>query len=240
MADLEAAIPFHKFLDSHVSVGCLTSQSTIFQLYIHVHVTAHTCRCASGLKKFDIRSGSHVIDISYGSSTCPSKHRHGTTLFMVIRETPHFSLPLGIRRTYSHLKSPGNDGGGVRLWIMSSSFKKRPDIIRNTANIWHFAKKSSQRHMYAHVGAKKIWEEGVGRGGESNNLASSKSINPMHIYKVSSFYLGLSYLYYYIFLVVKCAYVGYICGMGVKSIHPFFIFPKTGLFKFSFGVRFFK
>ena len=36
-----------------------------------IYVTAH--RCAGGLKKkLDLRSGSHAIDISQGSLTCPS------------------------------------------------------------------------------------------------------------------------------------------------------------------------
>ena len=42
------------------------------------HVTAH--RCVGKLKKLDIGSGSHAIDISKGSLTCPSKHRNGITL----------------------------------------------------------------------------------------------------------------------------------------------------------------
>ena len=37
-------------------------------------MTAH--RCAGGLKKFDLRSGSHATDISQGSLTFQSKHRY--------------------------------------------------------------------------------------------------------------------------------------------------------------------
>ena len=40
-------------------IGCRTSYAKEFQLY---SVTAH--RCASRLKKFGLRSGSHTIDIS--------------------------------------------------------------------------------------------------------------------------------------------------------------------------------
>ena len=45
-------------------------------------MTAH--RCAGGLKKLDLRLGSHAIDISFGSLTRPSKHRYRATLFTVI------------------------------------------------------------------------------------------------------------------------------------------------------------
>ena len=50
-------------------------------------------RCAGGLKKkLYLRSGSHAIDISQGSLTCPPKHRHGATLFIrLFRETAPFS-----------------------------------------------------------------------------------------------------------------------------------------------------
>ena len=74
-----------------------------------IFVTAHTCSYAGRLKKntLNLRSGSHAIDISWGSLTCQSKHRHGTTLLRLFRETAPFQLPfttrMGIRRTYSHL-----------------------------------------------------------------------------------------------------------------------------------------
>ena len=65
-----------------------------------IHVTAH--RCAGGLKKWlDLRSDSQ----RHRHLMCPSKHRHGTTLF--IRWFRHiaplvaFNYTLGIRRTYS-------------------------------------------------------------------------------------------------------------------------------------------
>ena len=44
-------------------ICCLTSHSTIFQLYMcRIYVTTH--RCEGGLKKFNLRSGFHAIDIS--------------------------------------------------------------------------------------------------------------------------------------------------------------------------------
>ena len=60
---------------SCVWVGCLTSQLTIFQSY-----TAH--KCAGGLKSWTYGRAPNVIDNSWGSLTCPSKHRHGTNLFI--------------------------------------------------------------------------------------------------------------------------------------------------------------
>ena len=63
----------------------------------------------------------NAIDISSGSLTCPSKHRHGTTLFIRwYRHTAPFSRllrALGIRRTHSWLKRPpprALKGGGGR------------------------------------------------------------------------------------------------------------------------------
>ena len=83
-----------------VSIGCL--QSTIFS-----YMTAH--RCAGGLKKkLDLRSGSHAIDISFGSLTCPSKHRHGPNLLTVIPinclNQSLLTTRIGIQKTYFHLK----------------------------------------------------------------------------------------------------------------------------------------
>ena len=68
-------------------IGCLTSQLTIFQSYMK--------------QKLDLRSGSHAIDISQGSLTCPSKHQHGTTLFIRwFRHTAPFSRHLRSRWGY--------------------------------------------------------------------------------------------------------------------------------------------
>ena len=68
-------------------ICCLTSHSTIFQLYLWRHIM---CR---------------------RTLTCLSKHRHGTNLFIrVFRETAPFQSPftasMGIQRIYSHLKTP--------------------------------------------------------------------------------------------------------------------------------------
>ena len=47
-----------------------------------IYITAH--RCTGGLKKLDLQSGSQRYRHFVGSLTCPSKHRHGANLFMVI------------------------------------------------------------------------------------------------------------------------------------------------------------
>ena len=59
-----------------------------------LYVTAH--RCAGGLKRsWTYGRPPNAIDISQGSLTCPSKHRHGTTLFIrLFRETSLFSCLL--------------------------------------------------------------------------------------------------------------------------------------------------
>ena len=56
-----------------------------------IHVSAH--RCAGRLKKLDLRSGSHAIDISYCSYTCLSKHRHGPSFLRLFRESATFQSP---------------------------------------------------------------------------------------------------------------------------------------------------
>ena len=55
-----------------------------------IYVTAH--RRVGGLKKFDLRSGSHAIDISSGSQTCQFKHRPGANLFTVITKNRSISV----------------------------------------------------------------------------------------------------------------------------------------------------
>ena len=69
-----------KICDEWVSewISCLTSQLTIFQSYMwrHIDVQADWRRsCTYG-------RAPNAIDISQGSLTCPSKHRHGTNLFI--------------------------------------------------------------------------------------------------------------------------------------------------------------
>ena len=84
---------------------------TIYNISV-IHVTAH--RCAGGMKKnLYLRSQRHRHFI--GSLTCPSKHRHGTNLFIRwIRHTAPlvaFYDTLMIRRTHSRLNPPGPHGG---------------------------------------------------------------------------------------------------------------------------------
>ena len=69
-----------------VAIGCLTSQSTTFHLYM----TAN--RCAGGLKKLNLQRVSHAIDISYGFLTYLSKHRHGENLLTVIPRSRPISV----------------------------------------------------------------------------------------------------------------------------------------------------
>ena len=74
------------------------------------YVTAHIC-AGSLKKKLDPRSGSHAINILQGSLKCPSKHRHGANLFMVIPRNRPISVAFndahGDQRTYSRLKPQG-------------------------------------------------------------------------------------------------------------------------------------
>ena len=72
---------------------------TIYDISV-IYVTAH--RCAGGLKKkLTYGRAPNAIDISQGSLTCPSKHRHGTTLFIRwFRHTAPFSRLLRSRWGY--------------------------------------------------------------------------------------------------------------------------------------------
>ena len=65
-----------------------------------IYATAH--RCAGGLKKkLDLRSGSQRHRHFVRSLTCPSSHRHGTTLFIRwFRDTAPFSRLLRSRWGY--------------------------------------------------------------------------------------------------------------------------------------------
>ena len=116
-------------------LGCLTSHATIFQLYIymwrHIHVDAARAHNAK--------------DIPYGSLTCPSKHRHGTTLSTVIRRKKIPGLYVKtcrrkVRKTvFSAFYVPK---GAVLLqqlthiddtWTWSEVHKKKVIIIQNLA-----------------------------------------------------------------------------------------------------------
>ena len=55
---------------------CLTSHATIFQSYMWRH------RCAGGLKKLNLRSGSQRHWYFAGFFNVPVLHRHGTNLFI--------------------------------------------------------------------------------------------------------------------------------------------------------------
>ena len=59
-------------------IGCLTSQSTIFQSYMRRHTDVQ----ADWRRKLDLRSGSKRHRHFVGFLTCPSKHRHGPSLFI--------------------------------------------------------------------------------------------------------------------------------------------------------------
>ena len=64
-------------------IGFLTSQSTIFQSYMWRHIQKR-CRCAGGLKKLDLRSGSQ-------------RHRHFVGFFSVpvlapTRDQPFYTV----------------------------------------------------------------------------------------------------------------------------------------------------
>ena len=71
-------VTFFSYPESEFSLLNVTINDSSF-----IQVTADLY--AGTLKKrFDIRSGSHAIDISSGSLTLPSKHEHGAFLFTVI------------------------------------------------------------------------------------------------------------------------------------------------------------
>ena len=93
-------------------IGCLTSQLTIFQSYMWRHIAVQADRRRS----WTYGRAPNAIDISQGSLTCPSKHRHGTNLFIRwFRHTAPFSRLLRSRWGYggahSLLHPPGPHGG---------------------------------------------------------------------------------------------------------------------------------
>ena len=92
-------------------ISSLTSQSTIFQISV-IFVTAH--RCAGGLKKLDLRSGSqrhrHFIGFFKVPVQAPTR---GQPFYGYFEKPPHlvaFYDMLGIRMAYSHLKPRGPHG----------------------------------------------------------------------------------------------------------------------------------
>ena len=76
-------------------IGCLTSQLTISQWYMWRHI--HVDMQADWRRSRTYGRAPKVIDISQGSLMCPSKHRHGTNLF--IRRFRH---PAPISRLLRH------------------------------------------------------------------------------------------------------------------------------------------
>ena len=99
-------------------IGCLTSQLTIFQSYMWRHIDVQ----ADWRRSWTYGRAPNAIDISYGSLTCSSKHRHGTTLFIRwFRHTAPFSRLLRSRWGYGgHILdlTPGPSRGNY--------FQKRP------------------------------------------------------------------------------------------------------------------
>ena len=101
-----------------------------------IYVTAH--KCAGGLKKFDQRWGSqrHRHFVGFISSLrCPSKHRHGATLFIrLFRETAPFSRLLrhavDTEDTFSTYPPPPSPGphGGISTWKHKISYLARPRL----------------------------------------------------------------------------------------------------------------
>ena len=83
------------------------------------YMTAH--RCAAGLKKLDLRSGSQCHRHFAGFFNVPVLHRHETTLFYGDSNTPPHLVAsydtLGIRRMYSRLKSPASSRGPRSRWL---------------------------------------------------------------------------------------------------------------------------
>ena len=93
-------------------IGCLTSHWTIFQLYMWRHIDVQ----ADWRRSWTYGRAPNAIDISQGSLTCPSKHRHGTTLFIRwFRHTAPISRLLRSRWGYGghilNLNPPGPHGG---------------------------------------------------------------------------------------------------------------------------------
>ena len=83
-------------------------------------------RCAGGLKKLHLRSGSERHRHFIGFFKMPVLHRHRATLFIrLFRETAHlvaFYDTLEIRRKYSHLKPPASSWGRRSAIVVQSKF----------------------------------------------------------------------------------------------------------------------
>ena len=104
---------------SESEIGCLTSHWTIFQLYMRRHIDVQ-----ADWRRSWTYGRANAIDISQGSLTCPSKHRHGTTLFIRwFRHTAPISRLLRSRWGYGghilNLNPPGPHGGKNHLTMIS-------------------------------------------------------------------------------------------------------------------------
>ena len=105
--------------------GCLTPHSTIFQSYTWRHVDVQ----AEWRKRKTHGRAPKAIDISYhnGSLTCPSKHRHGTTLFIrLFRETaPSSRLLRHAADIGGHIPAPESRVSSLIVWQCKSLGLKR-------------------------------------------------------------------------------------------------------------------
>ena len=73
------SISIFRFYTLNLSwICCLTSKLTIFQSYMWRHIDVQ----ADWRRSWTYGQSPNAIDISLGSLTCPSKHRHGTNLFI--------------------------------------------------------------------------------------------------------------------------------------------------------------
>ena len=93
-------------------------------------MTAHGC--AGGLKKtYGLRSGSHAIDISYVSLTCPSKHRHVVILFTVIPRRRTISIAFyyvhGDTEDLFSSQTPGSERSSVDRSVTRKTSDLRTD-----------------------------------------------------------------------------------------------------------------
>ena len=118
-------------------------------------------RCAGGLmKKLDIRSGSHAIDISWGSLTWPSKHRHGTTLLIRwFRHTAPLSRLLRLCWGYGgHILdlTPGPSRG---MWVhKSKKIRSRCNKFKTRVYLKCLFRNSHSKNKYSEDDIIKMLE----------------------------------------------------------------------------------
>ena len=153
-------------------IGCLTSHWTIFQLYMWRHIDVQ----ADWRRSWTYGRAPNAIDISQGSLTCPSKHRHGTTLFIRwFRHTAPISRLLRSRWGYGgHILNlnPRALTGGVSGEDQRRTFpsqNKTPDSDIQKGNWestlnryplwWRTIEQSSQKEKYlqTELYTTKMW-----------------------------------------------------------------------------------